>query len=261
MNNCKICKSDNYFIFEAKILNKIPVSYYKCKNCYFIQTDNPFWLNEAYSSAITRQDVGLVNRNLTFAPLVSTLIKLFFNKNGKFLDYGGGYGMFVRIMRDKGFDFFRYDVYCENIFAQGHDHLNEEKYDLITAFEVFEHLDAPIRDIENMLIKSKNLFFSTELQPDNFTSPENWWYVMPETGQHIALYSLETLKFLAKKYNLYLYTNTKTFHLLTEKKINSFLFKLVTNWYILNIINKLIAGPKSLLPSDYKEILKFNSIK
>jgi hypothetical protein len=258
MIKCKICSAESSILFEALILKKIPTNYYKCNKCGFVQTDIPHWLDEAYSSAITKQDIGLINRNLTFSPLVSTVIKFFFKQECKFLDYGGGYGMFVRLMRDKGFDFYRFDTYCKNIFADGFDCMDGESFELLTAFEVFEHLLNPLEEIEKMLEKSKNIFFSTELQPDNFNTANDWWYVMPETGQHISLYSLETLNFIAKKYKLNLYTNGKTFHLLTEKKLNPLVFKFVTNWYILNIMDKIIKRRKSLLMVDYQNILKLD---
>lgn len=255
MNLCKICNSENFKIFDSNILNKYRVSYYKCGTCDFVQTDNPFWLNEAYSSAITSQDIGLLNRNIYFAPLVSCLIKFFFDSRGKFLDYGGGYGVFVRIMRDLGFNFKRFDIYCDNLFAVGFDCAEDEFFELIVSMEVFEHLVDPLSEFENMLNKSSNIFFTTELQPVNWNNSSDWWYVMPETGQHISLYSSATLIFIAKKYNLNLYSNGKNFHLFTKKKINQSLFKLISNRHVYIILNKLFYKKSSLLWSDYSEIV------
>lgn len=253
---CKICGGNSSKIFESIVLKKIPVSYFKCNFCDFVQTDEPFWLNEAYSSAITNQDIGLISRNINFSPLVSKLIHFFFNSEVKFLDYGGGYGMFVRLMRDQGFDFKRYDTYCENIFAKGFDCSDEEKFGLITAIEVFEHLVNPMEVIREMLEKSDNIFFTTELQPKNFNNENDWWYVMPETGQHISLFSIKTLKYLAKTFNLNLYTNGSSYHLLTIKKINPYFFKIITNKYVGLILNKFCKRHPSLLWSDYLKLTK-----
>src|SRR6187551_714050 len=140
MVKCKICASATSDLFSAKVLGKYDVKYFKCNNCGFVQTQEPYWLQEAYSSAITVQDIGLVSRNYLYAQICRSIIKLFFSRKTKFLDYGGGYGMFVRLMRDKGFDFYRYDTYCKNMFAEGFDDKGELDYELITAFEVFEHL-------------------------------------------------------------------------------------------------------------------------
>ncbi len=52
--------------------------------------------------------------------------------------------MFVRLMRDNGFDFYRSDRQCENLFAKGFEASLDvsPSYELLTAFEVFEHLPA-----------------------------------------------------------------------------------------------------------------------
>jgi 2-polyprenyl-3-methyl-5-hydroxy-6-metoxy-1,4-benzoquinol methylase len=252
---CKICDSKSDELFSSKVLHEFVVKYYKCKSCGFVQTEMPYWLNEAYSSAITAQDIGLVGRNSYYAPIISLIIKLFYSKKSRFLDYGGGYGIFVRLMRDRGFNFYRYDTYCKNMFAVGFDDQGGSNYELITAFEVFEHLVDPMTDIKNMLKKSKNIFFSTELQPSNFSGEKDWWYVMPETGQHISLYTMDTLKFIAKKHNLNLYSNGSTFHLLSERSISPLLFKLAINRYSGKIINKLLRYPESLLMKDYQEVV------
>jgi len=115
---CKICSGSAIKIFKGRVLNKYVVNYYKCIKCGFIQTEDPFWLKEAYSNAIANQDVGLVHRNLQVSTTVGAIVMQHYNYKAKFLDYAGGYGLFVRIMRDKGFDFYWKDSYCQNIFAQ-----------------------------------------------------------------------------------------------------------------------------------------------
>src|SRR5918996_853624 len=116
---CKICDSRSPSLFErAMVLGKYEVAYFECNECGFVQTEEPFWLEEAYSVAVGPSDIGLVNRNLINLELARTVIAIFFNRQEKFLDYGGGYGLFVRLMRDKGFDFYLYEPNCENLFAQ-----------------------------------------------------------------------------------------------------------------------------------------------
>jgi hypothetical protein len=157
-------------------------------------------------------------------------------------------------MRDKGFNFFRFDTYCENYFARTFDDDSKTQYELVTSFEVFEHLVDPLNEIEKMLKKGRNIFFSTELQPES--DIENWWYIMPETGQHISLYTLKSLEFIANKYNLNLYSNGSTFHLLTDKKISKLIFKVITKFRVASFLSLIFKNSESFLMSDYNKVKK-----
>ena len=256
--NCKICKGSTkpVFDFKVKVLNKHLIDYLKCNQCGFIQTEDPYWLPEAYSSAITSLDIGLIGRNIKTSKLVSSLILGVFDKNGKFLDYGGGYGMLVRMMRDLGFDFYRFDTYCENTFATHFD-LGDSgvtRFELLTAFELFEHLADPVGETGKMLELSDSIFFSTELVPDRpISQPDDWWYFTPETGQHIALYSAASLQKLASIYGCNFYTNGSTFHLITRKKLSPIVFKLLLKKKVSSSISSLFSR-KSLLMTDFDNI-------
>lgn len=218
---CKICKSDSKYLFSSKMLNKYDVKYFKCPNCEFIQTEKPYWLDEAYQHAITDLDIGLVYRNLDYSKKIYQVITNSFNYKNEFLDYAGGYGLFVRIMRDKGLNFYHHDKFCENIFATNHELSSlkiENKFEAITALEVFEHLEDPIEEIKNMTALADNIIFSTELVPNNIISkPDDWWYFVPETGQHIAFYSKKNLEYIAKLLNLHYY-NQENLHIFSSKK-------------------------------------------
>jgi 2-polyprenyl-3-methyl-5-hydroxy-6-metoxy-1,4-benzoquinol methylase len=255
---CKICNSSVGKFFSTKILSEYEVSYFKCLQCGFIQTEEPYWLNEAYGNAITFSDIGLLNRNIYLSSIVKSIISLFFDVEGNFIDYGAGYGILVRLMRDKGLNFYWQDIYCENIFAKSFeikDNKSTEGYEVLTAFEVFEHLKDPLTEIEIMLSYSENLLFSTELQPDQKLLDKNWWYFSPETGQHISFYTTQSLELLAQKFQLRLYSNGRNIHLLTKKRINPLLFLLVTHIKISRLYNIMFANKRSLTQSDYNYIL------
>lgn len=256
---CKICGTNNTKIFDKKVLGKYDVGYYQCPNCNFIQTDTPYWLNEAYSSAITATDIGLISRNVYFTEVTTALLRLCgFDGNKKYLDYGGGYGIYVRMMRDNGYNFFWSDEYCENVYAQkfSADLTNTEKnYEAVTAFEVFEHLVDPMKEIEKLLTYSDSILFSTVLANSRNTDIDKWWYIAPEHGQHVAFYDIKTLHYIASKYGLNVFSNNATLHLLTRKKINKFYFKLSTHIRIAKLYNTIFQ-PKSLLDADYQLYLK-----
>jgi len=251
---CRICNSTTEFFSNATILQKYNISYFKCPVCHSVQTEYPFWLDEAYSEVINRSDIGIVSRTFDFAKISKILIKCFFPTNGKYVDFGAGYGLFVRMMRDNGYDFYWQDKYCDNIFAKDFVVMENTKYDLLTAFEVFEHLLNPIEELEIMFKLSDSIFFSTFLIPSSFPLPDQWWYYALEHGQHITLYSVETLKYIAMKFNLNLYTNNKHLHLLTPKKINKTLYKFITFPYVADTFHYL-ASRHSLLDQDYELVL------
>lgn len=249
--SCKICNNPVGLLFEAKVLNKYNVSYYQCTSCKFIQTEKVFWLSEAYESAINNNDTGILARNERFRKIVTVLLSYMFHKNGKHLDYAGGYGIFTRMMRDVGFDYYWIDDFAKNLVSIGFEHKAETKYDTITAFEVFEHLDDPFEKMEDMLKYSETIIFSTELVPDK-TPDEEWWYFAFSHGQHIAFYHKKTLEFIAAKYDLNLVTNGSNFHILTRKKMKpqlfSFLYK--ASKFGLYVFARL--GLKSKTFSDHK---------
>lgn len=260
---CKICNHNSTLLFNTVILKKHSVNYYKCSDCGFIQTETPFWLSEAYNSAITSIDIGLTNRNEITKQIVKSLCYKLFKGEGKYVDYGGGYGMLVRMLRDAGLQFYRQDIYCDNLFAKHFDItdlVNEETnsmFSMLTAFEVFEHLENPIDEMKKMLEYSHSIFFSTLIVPPNIQSEKDWWYFTPETGQHIALYSIDSLKKIAEMFNLNFYTNGTNYHLFTKKKINSFWFSLLTNYTFSKIYNFLFYSKKTLLQSDFEFVKRF----
>ncbi len=263
--NCNICNhTSDLFLTSTIFKEKTKISYYKCSNCGFIQTEEPYWLEKAYSSAITKSDIGLITRNIYNSNVLEKLILNLFPNSTVYLDYAGGYGMFVRIMRDKGFDFYWQDDYCENVFVTDFVGDLTKEYDLITAYEVFEHLPDPNKTIEMLLSKCNILCFSTDMT-DNINDFDSWWYRAEASGQHISFYSKKTLQFLANKYNVHYYSfENNTIHLFTKDKINDVSLKKLlatSNKSILNrILNKfkknIVSKRESLLLKDYNEIIK-----
>ena len=253
---CKICSANASIFSETKILNKYDIKYYQCYSCGFIQTEEPYWLEESYSEVINRSDIGLLSRNIELVKITKVLISFFFDRNAKFIDYGAGYGVFVRLMRDNGIKFYWKDAYCENLFAKDFEAIkSDEKYQALTAYEVFEHLVNPKEEIEKMLLYSDSILFSTYLLPPNNPKPGEWWYYAVDHGQHVSIYTKKSIGIIAQKYGLNFYSNGKNIHLLTKKKINGFIFRFITYPYMSSFIYPLIKK-HSLLDEDYKKVLK-----
>lgn len=237
---CKICNSKSDLVFTSKLLKKYEVKYFKCKYCGYLFTEDPFWLNEAYERSINLSDTGLIGRNIYFSQALSVLIYFNFNKDALFLDYAGGYGVFTRLMRDIGFDFYWHDPYTQNLFANGFEKKldNSRKYELVTAFEVFEHLEQPKQELLKMFELTNTVVFSTELIPQEIPDPASWWYYGFEHGQHISFYSSRTFEYLANKYDLNYY-NTNGIQFLTKRRLNKnqlIVFKKLRNFGLLRFV-------------------------
>jgi hypothetical protein len=254
---CSICESRNAQFGNGLVLNKYNVRFFRCPKCGFIQTERPYWLGEAYATPIVSSDIGYVSRNVGTARITRALISLSFDPNKRFVDYGGGYGMFVRLMRDAGFDFYRYDRHCENLFAQGFDletaPPGNPNFELLTAFEVFEHLVDPRQELQQMLELAPVIFFGTVVLPDPAPAIGSWWYYVLEHGQHIAFYTVRSLEVLAAKFDLRLYTNRESLHLFTETKMSKLAFSIATTPRVLRLVN-LIFRRQSLLLRDADEV-------
>lgn len=252
---CAICTGNVESFSRARLLGKFDVQFYRCSSCGFVCSEEPYWLEEAYSSAITGSDIGLVRRNSRLAKIARLLLTTFFDPKGRFLDFAGGYGLFVRMMRDSGFDFNWYDRYCTNLFANGFSaDLNDDRcYDLVTAFEVFEHLVDPVGGLDEIMKHSKNILFTTDLLPEPAPKPDEWWYYGLEHGQHVSFYTRKSLEVLAEKKGLNFYSNGATVHLITEKKLSASLFFLLARHRTASLVAPLLTK-KSLLEDDFRDI-------
>ena len=252
---CRICGSDSALFGEARVLDRHPAQYYRCETCGFMQVGDPYWLPEAYSDAITRSDIGLLGRNIQMSAYSRRLLRTCLDPNGKFIDYGGGYGVFVRLMRDSGFDFYRYDPLCTNMFAEGFDAGQGQTYALLTAWEVFEHLQDPLQEIEKMASFSRNLLFSTVLLPQPPRPLDDWWYYGLEHGQHISFYTEEALRRIAGRFGLRLHYSSGMIHFMGDAALNPLLVRVALDdrfrW-----LRRLLAkpAPPSLLESDFHSV-------
>jgi hypothetical protein len=253
---CKICSAESVELFaRGVVLGRYDVRFNRCAACGFVCTEEPYWLEEAYADAITGSDIGLVSRNLAMAKIARVIISSFFATNGQFLDYAGGYGLFVRLMRDQGVDFYWYDKHCTNIFARQFEFSENDgaKYEMITAFEVMEHLDDPMAELDLMLKTTRNILFSTELLPKHVPKPAEWWYYGLEHGQHVSFYTKKSLEVIASRLGLNFYSNGKSLHLFSEKKISATLFFLLARSKAASILAPLLPR-KTLLFADVTKI-------
>ena len=107
------------------------------------------------------------------------------------LDYGGGDGLMASLLCERGFRSHSWDPMED-------PDIDDCEFDLVTAFEVFEHSPDPqaLRmDIMRRMLPDGVLLFST-MTSDRLGRnwhPAEWWYAAPRNG-HVCLYTKDALR-------------------------------------------------------------------
>ncbi len=131
---CRLCEGPLIWTFNSVVLRKHDVAYYECQECKSLQTENPYWLDEAYHSSLSPLDTGAAQRVLRNLAAAFAVSKLFRINNA--VDVGGGDGLLCRFLRDYGINCFMTDKYATPAYAQGFTNPDFESPDLIFGFEV-----------------------------------------------------------------------------------------------------------------------------
>jgi hypothetical protein len=213
--SCRICGSSSTPTGAQRLLARHDVEFFLCDSCGFWFTEEPWWLEEAYDETVSRMDTGSARRSIqTHATLLPVLHRLF--GPGPFVDWAGGTGLLVRLMRDSGLDFHWQDAYAANVYAAGFEWRPElGPAAAVTAIEVFEHLPDPPGFVQQVLDETgtDSIVFAQELHhgPD-----PDWWYLARETGQHVAFYSADSLRVLGASFGLEL-ASANGLHLLSRQ--------------------------------------------
>ncbi len=246
---CNLCGQECRDRGTYRVLGKYDAKLEQCTSCQFCFAVQPQWLEEAYSSPMTKVDLGPVFRGLHYAQIAKIVLELLLDPRGRGLDFGGGFGIFTRRMRDLGYNFFWQDKHCPNLFAQGFEGELGNRFELVTAFEVLEHIVDPKALIDQILDSSRAFLFTTLLLPDPFPRFDQWWYFGPEHGQHVSFYTRKTLATLAKQAGRHFITNGVDLHLIGPKRSER-LFRFMTSARVSHVFD-LLRSRESLLLSDF----------
>lgn len=192
-----------------------PVHYYLCADCGFcFAPELQAWPPERFAREIYNADYEYVDPEyVSVRPLANAqaLDEAFAASKGQLrhLDYGGGSGLMSDTLRARGWDTRSYDPFVHT------DTKVEDlgRYDLVTAYEVVEHVPriAPLLDNFDAVCKADGLVLFSTLLSDGQIAPGRrmkWWYASPRNG-HISLFSRASLHraFTDKGWTLHSFSN------------------------------------------------------
>src|SRR5713101_4648689 len=194
-SKCRLCDGNLEKRFSLRVLNKYDVAYFECQNCKSLQTEQPYWLVEAYQS-LSNLDTGAAQKNITNLTACYAVAKILNLKN--VLDFGGGSGLLCRLLRDYEINCYVVDKYSTPTYGLGYTEPDFQSPDLLLALEVFEHFPNPQTDLEQLFASSpKAVLVSTLLFSGQGS---HWWYLAEESGQHVFFYSNKAIGLISQKF-------------------------------------------------------------
>ncbi|MDP9039967.1 MAG: class I SAM-dependent methyltransferase [Acidobacteriota bacterium] len=182
-------------------LSGVPVSYRMCHECRFVFTDffegftADEWKRYVYNKDYETVDPDYLSvRPALNARDIGTL--LHGRKSSVIgLDYGGGNGMTMSLLRQDGWAFDTYDPFGQTDMSQE----RVGRYNFCSAVEVFEHLPDPIGSMREIVEKASPdrliILIGTQTLDGNVSDETrlSWWYAAPRNG-HVSLYSKKSLQ-------------------------------------------------------------------
>jgi len=197
---CRLCGESSKFSFSKKILSKYEIGYYLCEYCYSLQTEEPFWLPEAYDPINKKYDTGQLVRTFNNAAFLKALLTHLNLLNCYLVDYGCGSGLLTRFMRDVGINAWGFDCYSLPRLSIGFHTESLEGANVINLCEVAEHFDLPAKYFDQIFsCNPKILVMQTNILE---VIDEEWDYLAVDHGQHVFFYSPKSIEYLAKRHNM-----------------------------------------------------------
>ncbi|HEY0268369.1 MAG TPA: class I SAM-dependent methyltransferase [Methyloradius sp.] len=204
-------------------ISGIPIYYYMCDECDFCFAPEIYqWSKDEFAEKIYNEryiEVDPDYQDTRPRNKAISLVKTFGEHalNIKHLDYGGGAGLLSELLNEAGWQSTSYDPFYNR------DTSVEDlgKFDLITAYEVFEHVPdvkSLIANLLSLLNDEGVILFSTLISDGNIARRQriSWWYASPRNG-HISLFSKQSLAILATRNHLSLGSFSSANHVLWNK--------------------------------------------
>jgi hypothetical protein len=175
---CRLCGATSTFAFKKKILSRYEVGYYRCNSCESLQTEDPYWLEEAYNPLNEQFDTGQLMRCINNAAFINVVLSALNLDRERILDYGCGSGLLVRLLRDIGLDAWGHDGYSLPRLAMGFHTLSLTGHKIINLSEVVEHFDQPRKYFDEIFGHHPEIVI---IQTEIFSNHDPSWASMDNT--------------------------------------------------------------------------------
>lgn len=224
---CRLCSNESQFVFNKILLGKLDVEYFYCASCGSLQTEEPYWLEEAYHPNNEQLDTGQFIRSLINAAFLGVIHTHLNLGNNQIIDYGCGSGLTARIARDIGINAFGYDAYSLPRLLMGFQKHELEKTSVINLCEVVEHFPNPKASFEHIFSCDPDVIV---IQTELFEGQsKDWAYLAQEHGQHVFFYSIHSIGCIANLYKMNLVCINGFIVLFKDKLSDGFFAKGTTN--------------------------------
>jgi len=194
------------------------IYYARCRNCGF--TFAPAmckWTLEQFAERVYNDDYAKVDPEYLHArpdANAAQMLRMIPNAPSamRHLDFGGGEGLMSEMLFQAGWDSQSYDPFVD----LGVSPQTLGQFDLITAFEVFEHV-PDVRSLArslSSLLRPEGVVLFTTLVSDKYLFEDKritWWYASPRNG-HISLFTRNALYRIAQHMGFQFMSFTDVFH-------------------------------------------------
>ena len=216
---CYLCNSSSFNLIKKGVRDNNDLSVLSCNNCGLVSLDSFNHIDENFyeNSNMHSTKVDISNwlketekdDNRRYLDLLEKI------KNKKILDFGAGNGGFLFKAKEVANDVFGIEpeMQFKSFFKKNKlnilnslDELKSKKFDLITAFHVFEHLKEPLKILNDLMphvsekgeiiieVPNCDDALLSYFNSDAFSNFTYW-------SQHLFLFNEKTLTDLVKKAN------------------------------------------------------------